>query len=237
MRHLLLALLLFFSSLEITAQNSTSAGKQPQGPLVLRYLALGDSYTVGTAIGKENSYASLLARHLAKADDLDSVYLNIIAQNGWTTNDLLQGIIKNKPDSSYHLVSVLIGVNNQYQKLSLVEYKQELARLFAQAVALGQNKKESIVVFSIPDWGSTPSGEDNRVNISAEIDAFNAVQIELCDSLGLKFIDITAISRKAVNEPILVATDRLHFSAEMHILWLNHVISKLDLMNFYPVRF
>jgi lysophospholipase L1-like esterase len=204
------------------------AQKGPLSNQTLRYLALGDSYTIGTVIGQENSYASLLAKNLAATDFVDSVYLKIIAQEGWTTANLQQGINEQAPDSNYHFVSILIGVNNQYQKRGLLEYRKELSSLLKQSIGLAQHNKERVLVLSIPDWGSTPSGDSLRPSIAGEINAFNKVKKQLSDSLGLTYIDLTEISRTAVNKSNLVAQDKLHFSAEMHHLWVNHIVSKLN---------
>jgi lysophospholipase L1-like esterase len=211
------------------AQENKLSSKQIKDTLkVFRYLALGDSYTIGTGIGKENSYASLLAAHLATADAFDSVYLNIIAENGWTTANLQQGISKQAPDSNYHLVTLLIGVNNQYEKRSQNEYRNQLDSLLKKAIALAQNNKDHVLVLSIPDWGSTPSGESSRAAIATEIDAFNTLKKERCHALGLAYVNLTDISRTAVNQPLLVASDSLHFSAEMHQLWLTHLLKEFS---------
>ena len=193
----------------------------------VRYLALGDSYTIGTAIGKENSYASLLADSLESRSEIDSVHLKIIAQNGWTTGDLQTGIKQAQPDSSFDLVSLLIGVNNQYQKRSLQEYEREFRALLLKSITLAQGRKERVLVLSIPDWGSTPAGEPNRLQIAQEIEAFNAVNQAVSVSLSVSYYNITTISRTAVQDSSLVANDDLHFSKEMHALWLTKIFDSV----------
>lgn len=193
----------------------------------LKYLALGDSYTIGTAIGIENAYASKLADSLQSESYIDSVYINTIAQNGWTTGDLRQGITAAQPDSSYDLVSLLIGVNNQYQNRSRKEYRQQFRALLQCAVILAGNQKENVFVISVPDWGATPAGAGNRPAIAAQIDSFNAINRAITDSLGITYFNITPISRTAVGNPELVAKDNLHFSAQMHELWVDAIYEEV----------
>ncbi|MCR9154905.1 MAG: SGNH/GDSL hydrolase family protein [Bacteroidetes bacterium] len=184
-----------------------------------RYLALGDSYTIGTAIGPENSYAAILGDSLAITNPEDSLVYEVIAKNGWTTKDLLQGISASQPDSSFDVVSILIGVNNQYQRRSIAEYESEFKILLGKAASFGKQDYSNVVVISIPDWGVSPAGAANRAQVASEIDAFNAAQKLICDTLGVRFIDITPLSRTALNNAALIASDGLHFSSEMHRLW------------------
>lgn len=184
-----------------------------------RYLALGDSYTIGTAIGPENSYAAILGDSLAITNPEDSLVYEVIAKNGWTTNDLLQGISASQPDSSFDVVTILIGVNNQYQRRSIAEYVSEFKILLEKAASFGKQDYSNVLVISIPDWGVSPAGAANRAQVASEIDAFNAAQKFICDTLGVRFIDITPLSRTALNNADLIAGDGLHFSREMHRLW------------------
>jgi lysophospholipase L1-like esterase len=193
-------------------------------PANIKYLALGDSYTIGTAIGKENSYASLLADSLNKWAKVD---LEIIAENGWTTAELLDAIARAQPDNAYNLVTLMIGVNNQYDKRPLEEYQKELKLLLLKALTLTQNNKNNVAVLSIPDWGSTPAGKKNRPAISKEIDRFNSVGQQLCDSLEIPYYHITTISRQALHQPELIASDSLHFSAAMHQFWLRAIFPSI----------
>lgn len=187
-----------------------------------RYLALGDSYTIGTAIGEEMAYPVLLVDSL-NGQVSDSIAYKVIAQNGWTTADLLNGIKSAEPDSSFDVVTVLIGVNNQYQGLSISEYRREFLDLLNRAVSFAQGEKERVLVVSIPDWGVSPAGAWNRSQIAAEINAFNFAQKQVCDSLSIDFIDITSLSRTALSNSKYIASDGLHFSAKMHQLWMRAI--------------
>ena len=187
------------------------------------YLALGDSYTIGTAIGEDSSYSALLVDSLLAAHSQYSVDYKVVAKNGWTTQDLLQGMAKADLDGTYDMVTILIGVNNQYQGRSLEEYKREFLQIVSQAGTLAKKGKASMLVISIPDWGQSPAGNGNRAQISAEIDAFNKAQKGICDSLAIPFIDITELSRKDSNAGAWIADDGLHFSKAMHQLWMRKI--------------
>lgn len=184
-----------------------------------RYLALGDSYTIGTAIGEKKAYPVLLVDSL-DSQISDSIEYEVIARNGWTTADLQNGINSAEPDSSFDVVTILIGVNNQYQGLSISEYQGEFLKLLNQAISFAQGEKERVLVISIPDWGVSPAGAANRMQIAAEINDFNFAQKQVCDSLEVDFIDITSLSRTGVSNSAYIASDGLHFSAKMHQLWM-----------------
>ncbi|MGB0176690.1 MAG: SGNH/GDSL hydrolase family protein [Owenweeksia sp.] len=186
----------------------------------ISYLALGDSYTIGTAIGTENSYASRLADSLKLHDSIRSVKLDIIAQNGWTTGNLLNALNNETIPTDYDMVTLLIGVNNQYQGRSKVVYRNEFTTLLQQAIQYAGGDAGKVIVLSIPDWGATPAGAANRTVIAADIDDFNSINKAVTDSMKVAYLDITPVSRTAADNPELVAADNLHFSAEMHELWL-----------------
>lgn len=187
------------------------------------YLALGDSYTIGTAIGTEKAYPGQLRDSLVLRPQIDSVKLDVIARGGWTTRNLINGIKDARPDSSYQLVSLLIGVNNQYQNRSLTEYRTEFRELLEWSVALAGNDTGRVFVLSIPDYGVTPAGQGNAASIAMQIDQFNQVNREITDSVGVKYFNVTDISRSAASDPSLVANDGLHFSSAMHTLWVRRI--------------
>lgn len=193
-------------------------GENP--PYAYRYLALGDSYTIGTAIGVENSYASLLRDSLETQSTIRKMEMEIIAKNGWTTRQLLGATESLPTDSVYDMVTLLIGVNNQYQGRSLAEYRQEFRVLAERSILQAGGDPQKVIALSIPDWGATPAGNNNRNAIASAIDAFNRVNREVSDSLGVHYLDITPVSRTAKGSPALVAQDGLHFSGSMHQKWL-----------------
>jgi lysophospholipase L1-like esterase len=194
-----------------------------------RYLALGDSYTIGTAIGVDNSYASMAADSLRTAYSDVDVELRIIAQNGWTTGALQNAMDQEGFKGGYDAVSLLIGVNDQFIGASLVQYKQGLLENINSALAFADGDSSKLFILSIPDYGVTPYGRAHNGNqISASIDVFNALNREVADSQHLQYVNITDISRQAATQPDLVAQDGLHFSAKMHVLWLARVYPQLE---------
>lgn len=214
-------LLLIWTILISLACNKAQPIEEPpvMEPSTFRYLALGDSYTIGTAIGRDSSYSALLSDSL-KISSSDSVYYEVIATNGWTTGDLQNGIYTAQPDSNFDAVSILIGVNNQYQRRSIAEYRREFRVLAEAAIAFAQGDPNKVMVYSIPDWGVSPAGGNNRALIAQQIDDFNVAQREICDSLKLDFYDITTSSRGGLQDPSLIAKDGLHFSTKMHRIWM-----------------
>jgi lysophospholipase L1-like esterase len=145
----------------------------------------------------------------------------IIATTGWTTNELSDGIAKADPKGPYDLVSLLIGVNNQYRGWSLEEYKEQFAGLLTQAIGFASGRADRVVVVSIPDWGVTPfaAGRDQQ-KIAREIDAFNAAARLIAEQSGVAFVDITPGSRLAASDSSLVAEDGLHPSGKMYSQWV-----------------
>ncbi|WP_428653968.1 SGNH/GDSL hydrolase family protein [Runella sp.] len=184
-----------------------------------RYLSLGDSYTIGESVAPEERWSVILTELLRKSN-ITIANPEIIAQTGWTTADLMEGIKSRNPKGPYNLVSVLIGVNNQYRGQSIERYRTELRELLQQAIGFAGGNIERVFMLSTPDWGVTPFAKgSDQAKIAGEIDAFNAVAQEECKKLGILFIDITPLSRTARNDVSLVAKDGLHFSGKMYRQW------------------
>ncbi len=195
------------------------------------YLALGDSYTIGTAIGENNSYSSLLADSLENADIFLKVQYEVVAQNGWTTRDLIESINSKNLKTEYDLVSLLIGVNNQYQALSKDEYAEEFEILLRKSIDLANGNPNRVFVVSIPDYGVCPAAMANQLSIASDIDAFNKINKAISRKLGVSYFNITTISRSALNDPNMVASDGLHFSAKMHQLWMQEIFENVRIMS------
>jgi len=188
------------------------------------FLALGDSYTIGQSVLTDERWPVQLVAEMREA-----VYsiedAEIIAQTGWTTFELQNAIESANPVGPYAMVSLLIGVNNQYRGLSITDYRQEFQQLLQKAIAFADNKPQNVIVLSIPDWGVTPfAANRDRTKIADEIDAFNAVNYDESQKNGVRYIDITAISRQAEKEPSLIASDGLHPSAKMYAAWVEIVL-------------
>ncbi len=176
----------------------------------LHYLALGDSYSAGTSVRKGKSFPLQLAACLQKKLQKE-VKLEVIARAGWRTDELLNVLKFGTLRSSYNVVTLLIGVNNHYQKKSFNQYKKEFSKLLERSIQLAGGDASHVFVISIPDWAYTPFGEkDGRKNISKEIDKYNAFAKKVADEYKVRFITITDLSREGLKDTNLVAKDGLH---------------------------
>lgn len=181
----------------------------------LRYLALGDSYTIGESVAENERWSNQLATLLG-AD----IEVQIIARTGWTTSELWEGIQAQGVNPPYDMVSLLIGVNNQYRGYDIEEYRTEFIFLLNKAIEYAGGDNQKVFVLSIPDWGVTPfaNGRDAE-KIASEIDAFNKVNKDESEKAGVAYVDITPVSREAVNDATLIAGDGLHPSGKMYSQW------------------
>ena len=178
-----------------------------------RYLALGDSYTIGESVPEAERFPNLLARQLAIPPP------RIIARTGWTTDELNAAIDAANVTGTYDLVTLLIGVNNQYRGRDAEEYRREFAALLGRAIGFAGGAPGKVTVVSIPDWGVTPFAEGrDRAKIAAEIDRYNAINREEAQRAGARYAGITPISRGS--DPNLVASDGLHPSGQQYGEWV-----------------
>ena len=185
----------------------------------MRFLALGDSYTIGESVAAVERWPVQLAARM-RAQGVSMENPTIIATTGWTTDELAAGIERKGPQGPFELVSLLIGVNNQYRGRDVNEYRAQFAALLEQAIAFAGGDAQRVIVLSIPDWGVTPfAANRHRETVSGEINAFNAVNAEETARLGARYVDITPLSRQAVDDPDLLAGDGLHPSGKMYTAW------------------
>jgi len=192
----------------------------------LKYLALGDSYTIGESIEEKDRWTYHLVDLLRKEGKKIS-YPDIIAKTGWTTDELIKAI-KISNTNKYDLVSLAIGVNNQYRGRKVEEYKIELDKLLEISILFANKNPDHVFMISIPDWGVTPfASKSNSKKIAEEINKFNEVAREECKKYKINFIDITSISRKALNNPEMIAVDQLHFSGKMYKLWAEEIFKSI----------
>lgn len=188
-----------------------------------RFLALGDSYTIGQSVSESDRWPEQLVRTLS-ADKLEFDAPTIIAQNGWTTRDLIDAIEETQPVGPFDLVSLLIGVNNQYDGLSEHDYVAELDLLLQISIELAGGNKNRVIVLSIPDWSVTPFAESrDRGVIRQQIDTFNGLKKQRVDLVQCPYVDVTDSSRLAANDLSLLAGDGLHPSAKMYASWCERV--------------
>lgn len=183
------------------------------------YIALGDSYTIGESVNASARWPVQLAG-LLRQDSVDVADPDIIAKTGWTTAELQDAIRNSGNQKTYDLVSLLIGVNNQYRSQSQDRYRTEFQALLQRAVQFAGGKTNRVFVLSIPDWGVSPFAKDrDQKHIAIEINAFNAVAQDECRKAGIAYVDITPLSRKAVNDDAQFASDGLHYSEKQMRQW------------------
>lgn len=194
-------------------------GETRNGAGEMRFLALGDSFTIGEGVAEGERWPVQLAG-LLRERGVDVGDPRIIARTGWTTDELSAAIDDADPRGPYALVSLLIGVNNQYRGRSAEEYRGEFAELLRRAVGFAGGEASRVIVLSIPDWSLTPFAADrDRARIAAEIDAYNAVNREEAERAGVHWVDVTPQSRAAGADPAFLAADGLHSSGRAYAEW------------------
>jgi len=183
------------------------------------YLALGDSYTIGESVPDEYSFPYQITNRL-QANGLGMEKPVIIARTGWTTDELQAGIRREILTPPYDIVTLLIGVNNQYRGRDMDNYDIEFKELLQQAIKLSGGDPGKVIVISIPDWGVTPFATNrDREAIGQQIDEFNRINYTRALEEGVHYVDVTQISKKAAEDSTLLAEDGLHPSAKMYGLW------------------
>ena len=188
------------------------------------YLALGDSYTIGERVAEKERWPVQLVKRLNDAGNKYS-QPNIIARTGWRTDDLLSAMDK-VCNEQYDLVSIQIGVNNQFQGGTLVQYEKDLRILCERSIVQCRTGVEGVFAVSIPDYGTTPFAKDWVDIISPTIDEWNAVFKEVCVEYKIPFYNITDISRQAPCDEALIASDDLHPSGKMYKLWVDRIMEE-----------
>lgn len=193
-------------------------------PPALQFLALGDSYTIGEAVAEEDRWPHQLAKELTRRG-LPISKPEIIATTGWRTDELIKAIDAANLQPVYDFVSLLIGVNNQYQGKPIDEYATEFEVLLNKAIRFAKGDNKSVFVVSIPDYGYTPFACEKQAEITEQINAFNRVNKDISDAYKVDYVDITDISRKGLEDPSLVASDGLHPSGKMYTLWVQRMLT------------
>lgn len=193
----------------------------------LSFLALGDSYTIGEGVSESDRWPVLLAARLSESGiPVDPPV--IIAKTGWTTRELSDGILETNPEGPVNLVSLLIGVNNQYRHLDPELYRTEFAGLLDEAIFFADKNPSHVLVLSIPDWGVTPfANERNPEKISEEIDQFNSINREESEKRQVNYVDITPFSRNVKEDHSFLAGDLLHPSGKAYEKWAEMAFSVL----------
>lgn len=193
----------------------------------MKFLALGDSYTIGEAVTHDERWPVQLVSELRKRN-IHFANPDIIATTGWRTDELIRAISEQRPPHDYDMVSLLIGVNNLYQGRPIEQYAAEFEELLKTAIELGNANKENVFVLSIPDYGFTPFGKEKQSDISRDTDLFNEVNRHIALKYGITYFNITGISRNGLKTPQLIASDNLHPSGQMYSEWVRIIMDSQD---------
>ncbi|WP_273512731.1 SGNH/GDSL hydrolase family protein [Roseivirga sp.] len=223
---------LIFGSLACSSMSNPPSMNKESKTEPLNYLALGDSYTIGESVAEDKRWPLQLAERL-RENEIEINNPKIIATTGWRT-DQLKAAIESDSEllDEYDLVSLLIGVNNQYQGRSVESFAPEFEELLQKAIELAGGDKEKVFVVSIPDYGKTPFGASKSDQIARELDEYNAVSLEICSEYNVKYFNITPISRQDDPDGELVAGDNLHPSGKQYSLWVESFYSEvLNMVN------
>jgi lysophospholipase L1-like esterase len=225
------ALLLFLSACTKKAEDPPPVPNIPFTPVQptqpLKMLALGDSYTIGQSVTIDERFPHQTAA-LLRQQNRSLLTPEYVAQTGWTTANLLTAIDNAGKPFNFDIVTLLIGVNNQYQGRDTNEYRIQFTQCLQKAIQHAGERRSRVFVLSIPDYGATPFGKRlNPVQIANEINAFNRINEAITKSFGITYIEITEGSRQATNDPSLVAVDGLHPSGKEYAKWAQKLSTQI----------
>ena len=212
--------LIVFSTLSACKKTTMDSIKIPVEPSNQKtYLALGDSYTIGESVGTNERFP--VQTRALLLDSIPQIKTpQIIAQTGWTTADLISALQRENLPKNFDIVTLLIGVNNQYQRKSIDVYRNEFTTLLVKAIQFARENKNHVFVLSIPDYSVTPFAANmDKAKIAREIDEYNFISKEVCYQMGVTYLNITPISREAATNPALIAGDGLHPSGAQYARW------------------
>ncbi len=190
-----------------------------------QYLALGDSYTIGEGVAYKETWVFQLTKELEKRVQNHVVENTIIAKTGWRTDELYDNIIKQEPTlNQYNIVSLLIGVNDEYQNKPIKTYVSNFRKLLSKAISLSLIGSQNVFVVSIPNYGVTPFGKSKSTHISKKITEYNNTSRSICEEKSVTFIDIFKTSMLVENNEELLVEDRLHPSEKQYELWTKVIL-------------
>jgi lysophospholipase L1-like esterase len=218
----------FAAALLVLLASALPARAEEKKSVPLHMLCLGDSYTIGEGVPESERWPSQLAAELRKRG-LDVAEPQVIARTGWTTANLQDAIAAAELKPPYDLVTLLIGVNDQFQRKAHADYSERLDALVKRAIELAGGKKERVVVVSIPDYSVTPFGQKyDPARTTKELEQWNATGREAAKKAGLAYVDITPGSKRAATEKTLLAPDELHPSAVMYAEWVKAIVPVVE---------
>jgi lysophospholipase L1-like esterase len=206
--------------------NNDDSSDNSNDPINYKIISLGDSYTIGQSVCETCKFPIQLKDSLFNTIPNSSISVEIIAQTGWTTSNLIAAIDSQNLPENNDLVTLLIGVNNQYQNKPFELYEQEFPALVNTAISLANGNSNKVIVVSIPDYAYTPFGQasSNPFQISTEIDQYNNFAKTYCDNNNISFINITDITREGLVNLDLVASDNLHPSELAYTKFVERIL-------------
>lgn len=222
MKTTLLFLALVLSLTACKSRQDTSSFNHPENQKTIHFLALGDSYTIGESVCEVCRFPEQLKIALELALN-KKIELNIIAKTGWTTTQLKEAIAKENPTDKNDLITLLIGVNNQYQNLHFNVFEIEFPELLNTAITKANGDKKRIIVISIPDYSFTPYGKGNS-KITEDLEAYNAFVENYCLANNISFVSITDITQRGLKITRLVANDGLHPSKKAYAKFVERLL-------------
>lgn len=216
--------LFFILTCAVSLQSCSTDSAMIVNPKNYKYLALGDSYTIGQSVCETCRFPAQLKDSIAKyLNPTDTFQVKIIATTGWTTTDLKGAVASDVSGIDYDLVTLLIGVNNQYQNKPFSLYEQEFPELVNTAILKGKGDKNNVIVVSIPDYAYTPYGQGSAA-ISQGLQQYNQFAQNYCLANNITFVYITDITQQGLIQPALVASDGLHPSATAYTKFVERIL-------------
>ena len=209
-----------------TNTNNDTNNNDDDDDVNYKIMSLGDSYTIGQSVCDTCNFPVQLKDSLFNSIPNSAVSVEIIAQTGWTTTNLITAINNQNLPENYDLVTLLIGVNNQFQNRPFDVYEDEFTMLVNTAITLANGNSNKVIVVSIPDYAYTPFGQgsSNPSQISTEIDQYNSFAESHCNQNNITFVNITDITREGINNPDLVASDNLHPSELAYTKFVERIL-------------
>jgi lysophospholipase L1-like esterase len=219
-------LILFNCNSNSDTSSNADGTENPTVPKNFKLISLGDSYTIGQSVCESCRFPAQLKDSLqARYTELDTFNLEIIAQTGWTTTNLKNAISDAEPSTDFDLVTLLIGVNNQYQNRPFELYETEFVELVSTAISLVEGDASKLIVVSIPDYAYTPFGQgSNALNISSQLELYNNYAQTYCAENNLKYVYITDITQEGLDNTALVASDNLHPSTLAYTKFVERIL-------------
>ena len=224
----IICLIFFWAYLVACQESPLESSLNPKDSVSITFLALGDSYTVGQGVQISERFAAQL-QNILRFKGIKTRHIGYLAQSGWTAAELDQALNDSNP-GMHDYVTVLIGVNDQFQGLDSLQYAKKLNTILGKAVGLAQGINEHVIVISIPDYGLTPIGLTlDTAKIHREIDGFNRINQRLAKVNLCRYVNITDIGRAARNNLKFTSADGLHPSAEAYQKWAEAIAPSIRL--------